>query len=767
MTQVKLSPIARYGVPVLLVLLAAAVTWAIPTMGQRIPFALFYVPIIVAAFYGGIGPGLLTVALSLLLGTYLFIPPVHSFNIGWDGLVHVSTFFIISMAVTLIIERIRRAEGRAEVSREQLVTTLRSIGDAVISTDAKGLVRFMNGVAQQLTGWPFEDAEGKDLREVFQIINEDSRHEVESPVTKVLREGIIVGLANHTLLISKDGKEIPIGDSGAPIKDGEGRLTGVVLVFRDVTERRQAEEAKRRLAAIVESSEDAIFSKTLDGIITSWNKSAERLYGYSAEEIVGRSVSVLAPPDRSNEIPDILERLKRGERVEQLETKRVTKDGRVLDIALTISPIKDTRDRIIGASTIAHDITKRKRAEKEREELLVREKAARVEAEEANRTKDEFLATLSHELRTPLTAILGWVRLLRMKELDGATAEHALETVERNARAQAQLIEDLLDVSRVITGNLRLEMSTVELVPVIKAAMDAVEPAANAKMIKLEASLDPAAGPVSGDAARLQQVVWNLLSNAVKFTPREGRVSIRLERADSQVEIRVTDTGQGISADFLPFIFDRFRQADSSTTRQHGGLGLGLAIVRHLVELHGGTVHAESAGEGRGATIKVRLPILPLRIADFGLRNKELDEESAGPNPKSEILSGLRVLVVDDEPDARELMKAALESRGAAVITAGDTNEALETLKRRKPDVIISDIGMPGEDGYALIRHVRRLSEEQGGATPAAAVSAYVGEESRQEALAAGYELYVDKPLDPEELIAVVRKLAKDRRQEQ
>ena len=767
MTQVKLSPLARYGVPVLLVLLAAAVTWAIPTMGQRIPFALFYVPIIVAALYGGIGPGLLTVALSLLLGTYLFIPPVHSFNIGWDGLVHVSTFFIISMAVTLIIERIRRAEGRAEVSREQLFTTLRSIGDAVISTDAKGRVRFMNGVAQQLTGWPFEDAEGKDLREVFHIINEDSRHEVESPVTKVLREGIIVGLANHTLLISKDGKEIPIGDSGAPIKDGEGRLTGVVLVFRDVTERRQAEEAKRRLAAIVESSEDAIFSKTLDGIITSWNKSAERLYGYSAEEIVGRSVSVLAPPDRSNEIPDILERLKRGERVEQLETKRVTKDGRVLDIALTISPIKDTRDRIIGASTIAHDITKRKRAEKEREELLVREKAARVEAEEANRTKDEFLATLSHELRTPLTAILGWVRLLRMKELDGATAEHALETVERNARAQAQLIEDLLDVSRVITGNLRLEMSTVELVPVIKAAMDAVEPAANAKMIKLEASLDPAAGPVSGDAARLQQVVWNLLSNAVKFTPREGRVSIRLERADSQVEIRVTDTGQGISADFLPFIFDRFRQADSSTTRQHGGLGLGLAIVRHLVELHGGTVHAESAGEGRGATIKVRLPILPLRIADFGLRNKELDEESAGPNPKSEILSGLRVLVVDDEPDARELMKAALESRGAAVITAGDTNEALETLKRRKPDVIISDIGMPGEDGYALIRHVRRLSEEQGGATPAAAVSAYVGEESRQEALAAGYELYVDKPLDPEELIAVVRKLAKDRRQEQ
>ncbi|MDQ3819220.1 MAG: hybrid sensor histidine kinase/response regulator, partial [Acidobacteriota bacterium] len=361
------------------------------------------------------------------------------------------------------------------------------------------------------------------------------------------------------------------------------------------------------------------------------------------------------------------------------------------------------------------------------------------------------------ELRTPLTAILGWVRLLRMKEMDEKTSAHALATVERNAKAQAQLIEDLLDVSRVITGNLRLEISAVELVPVIEAAMDAVEPAVNAKMIKLYASLDPSAGPVSGDPARLQQVVWNLLSNAVKFTPRGGRVSIRLVRNHSHVEITVSDTGQGISADFLPYIFDRFRQADGSSTRRHGGLGLGLSIVRHLVELHGGTVQAESGGEGKGATFKVSLPILPLRNATFGLPIEELDEESAIRNPHSAILSGLRVLIVDDDGDARELMKAALETRGITVVTAKGVSEALDALRLERPDVMISDIGMPEEDGFSLIQRVRKLSEEQGGRTPAAAISAYVGEESRLEA---GYELYVTKPLEPDELVAVVQKLA-------
>ncbi|HJU55959.1 MAG TPA: PAS domain S-box protein, partial [Pyrinomonadaceae bacterium] len=697
--------------------------------------------------------------------------------------------------------------------------------------------------------------------------------------------------------------------SGAPIRVAGGLIVGVVLVFRDITERRQAEEVRLRLAAIVESSEDAIIGKTLEGIITNWNKGAEKIYGYTALEAVGRPISMLVTPDRPTEIPDILARLKRGEPVEHFVTTRVKKSGEVMDVALTISPIKNAEGTIIGASTIARDITElrqgereqrkseeryrafvrnsseaiwrfelevpiptslpvdeqielcyrhgylaecndamalmygfshaeqivgarfgdllvrddpknveflrtfiksgyrmteaqshevdrdgnpkyflnnlvgiiegglllrawgtqrditeRQLAEEERAALLLRERQARKTAEDANRLKDEFLATLSHELRTPLTAILGWTKMLRMMELDEATATHALETIERNAKAQAQLVEDLLDVSRIITGKLRLDTRPTELVPVVKAAMEAVLPAAAAKSIELRTQLDPLAGPVAGDPARLQQVAWNLISNAVKFTPRGGRVEIRLERVDSHVELIVSDTGQGISPEFLPYVFDRFRQADGSTTRLHGGLGLGLAIARHLVELHGGTVCAESAGNERGATFKVQLPITVLRNKDFGLRiDERVDEQSAINNQHSAILSGLRVLVVDDEEDARALLRTVLEKRGAEVVAAANASEALAAIERDAPDVIISDIGMPGEDGYELIRRVRALDPARGGRVPAAAVSAYAGEDDRRQALDAGFQLHVAKPVDPEDLVKVVHDLAKRR----
>jgi PAS domain S-box-containing protein len=763
MPQVKRFPLLRYGLAVLTVALATIITWLIPPLSESAPFSLFFVAVVVSTFYGGRWSGLLAIALALLIGAYLFIPPKYSLGIGKEGLFRVSVFALLTLVITFFMERIRRAEAQARASREHMLTTLRSIGDAVITTDAQGRVTFLNKVAQELTGWTPEEARGKDLREVFHIVNEETRNEVESPVAKVIREGAIVGLANHTTLIAKDGRETPIDDSGAPIRDERGEISGVVLVFRNIMERRRAEELHYRLASIVESSEDAIIGKTLDGIITNWNEGAERLYGYSAAEVINRSISILIPPERPDELPSILDRLKRGERIEHLETTRLTKDGRVIDVALTISPIKSPRGAIIGASTIARDITEQKRAEKEREQLLMREKSARIEAENANRTKDEFLATLSHELRTPLTAMLGWTKLLLMKQLDEAMATRALETVERNAKAQAQLIEDLLDASRIITGNQRLDVRAVELVPIINAAIDSMRPAVNAKAIDLQTSLDPLAGPVSGDPARLQQIVWNLLSNAVKFTASGGQVSVRLGRANSHVEITVSDTGQGISQEFLPFIFDRFRQADSSTTRAHGGLGLGLAIVRHLVELHGGTVHAESRGEGEGATFRVRLPALESRNADFGLRidrDEESFSQSAIRNPQSAILEGLRLLVVDDDKDALEMMKTVLEKQGANVITARSTQEALEAFEREKPDMLISDIGMPGQDGYDLIRQVRARSEAERGSIPAAAVSAYVGEENRRQALEAGFHLHVAKPLDTVDLIEVVRRLA-------
>jgi signal transduction histidine kinase/CheY-like chemotaxis protein len=375
------------------------------------------------------------------------------------------------------------------------------------------------------------------------------------------------------------------------------------------------------------------------------------------------------------------------------------------------------------------------------------------EAQEANRTKDEFLATLSHELRTPLTSILGWTNLLRSVKFDEATTERALETIERNARSQKQLVDDLLDASRIITGKLRLEMKPTELGKVIEAACEAVRPAAQAKGIELRLALDGSASPVAGDAERLQQVVWNLLSNAVKFTPEGGSVEVRLAREDGRACISVTDTGEGMKAEFLPFVFDRFRQADGTTTRAHGGLGLGLAIVRHLAELHGGTVAATSAGEGLGATFTVRLPLLEV--------DGRTEQQQAGGGELAErqtVLGGLCLLIVEDEPDTRLLLCKALERYGATVEACESADEALAALERSSFDCILSDIAMPGEDGYTFIKKLReRDAARPGGeATPAIALTAYAHDEDRMRALAAGFQLHLAKPITPKELAEAV-----------
>jgi CheY-like chemotaxis protein len=386
------------------------------------------------------------------------------------------------------------------------------------------------------------------------------------------------------------------------------------------------------------------------------------------------------------------------------------------------------------------------------------------QAEDANRMKDEFLATLSHELRTPLTSILGWARLLSNGQLDEANTARAIETIERNANAQSQLIEDILDVSRVITGKLRLEVQTVDLASVIESSIDAVLPAAEAKGIRLQRVLDSGASMVSGDPARLQQVIWNLLSNAIKFTPRDGRVQVKLERVNSHVEIVVTDNGQGISSDVLPFVFERFRQADSTSTRAHGGLGLGLAIVRHLVEMHGGTVEVESQGESHGSTFIVKLPLIVVRSVNR--RNTDNSERvhptaSAGsPFNCPPELDGLRLLVVDDEEDTRTLLKMVLEMCGASVTTASSAREAIAALRETRHDVLISDLGMPEEDGYALIKQVRALAEKDGGNTPSAALTAYARVEDRMKVLRSGFQIHIPKPVEPAELVAVVANLA-------
>jgi signal transduction histidine kinase/CheY-like chemotaxis protein len=431
-----------------------------------------------------------------------------------------------------------------------------------------------------------------------------------------------------------------------------------------------------------------------------------------------------------------------------------------------ISPLIDDEGRVIGTVTVIEDVTERVAREAElqaevdaRTHALAREKAVREEAEEANHLKDEFLATVSHELRTPLTAILGWSNMLLAGKLDDEARDRALEIIHRNAQAQNQLISDLLDVSRIISGKLRLDLRTVDLPKVIEAAVEATRPAAEGKGVSLSASLDPHAGPVNGDADRLQQVVWNLLTNAIKFTPEGGRIQVGSKVVGTRVEVTVRDTGMGISPEFLPHIFDRFRQANPGTNRIHGGMGLGLSIVRQLVELHEGTIRAESEGEGKGATFIISLPFVALE------EEMRLAERRPAVAARLEIecppaLQGLRVLVVDDEADTRDMLRAVLEHCNVEVITAGSASEALESLTHLRPDVLISDVGMPEEDGYSLIARVRALPPERGGRIPAAALTAYVRAEDRVRVLRSGFQLHVPKPVEPAELVAVVAHLA-------
>lgn len=433
--------------------------------------------------------------------------------------------------------------------------------------------------------------------------------------------------------------------------------------------------------------------------------------------------------------------------------------------AVRISPLSYD-GQLVGTLTIIEDVTERVTRETElqaqveaRSRLLFSEKLARNEAERANRLKDDFLATISHELRNPLNAILGWAHMLRLGTLNQANSERAVEVIYRNAKSQTQLVADLLDVSRIISGKLRLDVRTVDLIQIVNAAVDSIRPAAEAKSIRLQTMLDPAAGPISGDADRLQQIVWNLLSNAVKFTPKGGGIKVKVQRIDSHVEVEVSDSGVGITKEFLPYVFDRFRQADASSTRIHGGLGLGLSIVHQLVDLHGGSVSVRSEGEGKGATFTITLPFVGVVTTP---------QESESGQPANEVitfdglpsLEGLTVLVVDDEQDTRDLIRQVLEECGSKVITSRSVAEALEAFQQYQPDILISDLGMPDEDGYSLISKIRALPPERGGNIPAAALTAYARAEDRMRVLRSGFQFHLPKPVDSAELVTVIASLA-------
>jgi len=807
----------------------------------------------------------------------------------------------------------------SDLTARHLAQVVESSDDAIISKDLNGVITSWNQAAERMFGYARAEAVGASIR---MIIPADRQGE-EDMVLARIRAGEPVAHF-ETIRQHKDGSRIPISLSVSPIYDDAGHVIGASKIARDISDRKRADVAARRLAAVVESSDDAIVTKNLDGIITSWNPAAERMFGYTAAEAVGRSIRIVIPDDLQHEEDTVLAKVRAGDVVDHYETTRQRKDGTRLPISLSVSPIRNSAGEIVGASKVARDVSERMRLQAAaHEQATITEKLGEVgtlvasqldrdtivqqvtdtateltgaefgaffynvrdpksgdaymlytlsgaakaafadfpqprataifgptfrgegtvrlddvtqdprygqsspffgmppghlpvrsylavpvtrasgavlgglffahsqpgvftaqharlaegvatwasvalenarlyvEAQEANRMKDEFLAVLSHELRTPLNAIVGYSRLLRGGILSGEKAERGLETLERNANWLTQIVEDVLDVSRIVSGKIRLNVQPVALTAIVDNAVATVQPAADAKGVRLQTIADPRVGPVSGDPDRLQQVVWNLLANAVKFTPKEGRVQARVERVNSHVEVIVSDTGVGIPPDFLPYVFDRFRQAEAATTRHSGGLGLGLAIVRHIVEMHGGTVQASSDGAGQGATFRVRLPLMIVHTERPDTRREHPRTERLTPLTSLGDLHGIRVLAVDDEEDALTLLRVVLEAAGAEVTTVVSPHLALERIEAVRPQVLVVDLGMPGMDGFELIGHIRASSNPAVRDVPAAALTAFARSEDRTRALRSGFEMHLAKPVDPGELVVSVATLVR------
>jgi PAS domain S-box-containing protein len=737
-----------YGLGFLALVLAVALRWALdPLMGDALPLVTLFGAVAAGVWLGGYRLAIPITLLGYIACHYLFIPPRHHFDLtAVANLVGLVAYLFTCLLIVVFGEAARVAESRAHERRELFRVTLRSIGDAVITTDTDGRITDLNEVAETLTGWQRNEALGQPLERVFNIVNELTRQPVDNPANRVLREGVIVGLANHTVLIKKDGSECPIDDSAAPIRNEHGYVSGCVLIFRDVTAQRLREIDKanqlitaRLLAAIVESSNDAIISKSLQGIIQSWNVGAERLFGFTAGEAVGRHISLVIPPDRIAEEDQIIASLKAGKRIEHFETERMRKDGSRLTVSLTISPIKDDAGNVVGASKIVRDVSEQKQLMDDLQRL-----AADLSA--ADQRKNEFLATLAHELRNPLAPMSNMLEVLKRSDNDGEILQRAHETIERQLNQMIRLVDDLLDVNRITHDRLELRRSEVELASVIQQAVEVARPLIDAAHQELIVELPKEPVYLNADRARLAQVFGNLLNNSCKYTKPNGRITLTAKRVGDEVLVTVKDNGAGIPPDKLGSIFDMFMQVDRSSERSQGGLGIGLTLVKRLVEMHGGSIEARSEGEDQGSEFIVHLPVVSRPAATL---------PAAGDRPESS--SERRVLIVDDNIDSAESLAMLLEITGNKTSVAHDGVEALESIEKYRPEVILLDIGLPKLDGHEVCRRVRELP--WGKDVVIIALTGWGQEDDRRKSEEAGFNAHLVKPVDYDRLLELLSKL--------
>jgi PAS domain S-box-containing protein len=642
-----------------------------------------------------------------------------------------------------------QTEEALHEKQEWLRVTLSSIGDAIITTDTQGCITFMNPVAQDVTGWSLEEASGAPLETVFKIVNEETHRTVENPATRALREGLVVGLANHTLLIAKDGTERPIDDSAAPIRNPKGQIAGVVLVFRDVTERRRAEktlrESEERFRLLVEGTHDyAIFMLDPQGNIASWNTGAERIKGYKAQEIVGKHFSCFYPKEAVEKgWPQ--QELKTAEAKGRFEDVnwRVRKDGSQFWANVVITALWDEAGNLRGFSKITRDLTERRQLER-----------AKIQAEilaDLSRRKDEFLAMLSHELRSPLAPILNAVHLLRLQKYEDPIQQQARAIIERQVEQLTRLVDDLLEVSRITTGRIRLQQEHIDMRGIVERAVEAVRPLVVQRKHDLSVSLPSEPIWLFADSTRMEQVVVNVLSNATKYTADGGRIWLALQREGEEAVLRVRDTGVGIAPDFLPNIFDLFTQAERSLDRSQGGLGVGLTVAQRVVEIHGGRIEAHSAGLGHGSEFTVHLAIA-------------LPPESQPAKPtKTAGQSGqpLRVLVVDDNKDTADSAAMLLQGAGHDVRVAYSGIRALDLALAYRPDAVLLDLGLPEMDGYEVARRLRQNPQLKN--VLLIAVSGYGQETDRQNSQEAGFDAHMLKPVKMEKVEDVLARLPRQR----